>query len=62
MGYENGSGNDIESLILDVEACHLDLSEWETTFIRSIRQQFDAKRKLSEKQEKTLRKIHEEKT
>lgn len=53
---------EIEAIVSDVEACHLDLTDWEFDFIKSIRRQWDTKRSLSPAQDAKLRKIHQEKT
>lgn len=54
--------DDTEQLIADCEARETKLSEWEAGFVQSIREQFNRKGSLSEKQLETLEKIWEKVT
>lgn len=54
--------NETDQLISDCEAREDRLSEWEKTFIQSIREQFDRRGSLSPKQEGILNEIWEKVT
>lgn len=49
--------NETDQLIADCEARSEKLSEWEANFIQSIREQFDRRGTLSERQEEILNEI-----
>lgn len=52
----------IEHFFQELEHPCKDLTEWEEQFLYSIRDQFNRKRSLSEKQFKILERIYAEKT
>lgn len=52
----------IEHFLTELEHPAKELTEWEDNFIISIRDQFNRKRSLSEKQFNILEKIYAEKT
>lgn len=51
--------DDTDQLIADCEAREEKLTEWEQGFIQSIREQFDRRGSLSERQREILDKIWE---
>lgn len=54
--------NETDQLITDCENRDDKLLEWEQGFIQSVREQFDRRGSLSEKQHETLEKIWEKVT
>jgi hypothetical protein len=51
----------IQAMIDELESPRKELSPWERQFVESVSDQFTRRGFLSEKQEETLQKIHEEK-
>ena len=54
--------NETDQMIADCEKRGDKLSEWEQNFIQSIREQFDRRGSISEKQDEILNKIWEKVT
>ena len=52
--------SELTSLVDDIDNHGVGLTDWETEFIDSILKQIDEGRELSEKQEKTIRKIYKD--
>lgn len=52
----------IQDMFDMIEIKGRNLSKWEEDFINSIKEQFEKRRTLSEKQEDVLRRIYEDKT
>lgn len=52
--------SELTSLVDDIDNHGVGLTDWETEFIDSILKQIDEGRELTEKQEKTIRKIYED--